>query len=43
MSHQHHCIKCKVCGIIVSQCRCADKNKTVRLVVCTECELKGKE
>ncbi len=33
----HFIRKCKVCGVVVAQCRCPDRNKFVELVVCDNC------
>jgi hypothetical protein len=34
----HFIEKCKWCGVVISQCRCADPNKSVILSVCKECQ-----
>lgn len=38
MTHAGHYIeKCRHCSKVISQCRCAARDKTVRLGVCAEC------
>lgn len=40
MSHNHVIIKCRECGIIIAQCRCAKKDKEVIYQLCSECQKK---
>lgn len=35
--HNHFITKCKICGIVISQCRCMSKDKTEILEVCDDC------
>jgi hypothetical protein len=37
---KHFIEKCKWCGVVISQCRCADLNKPVRFSICGECQSK---
>lgn len=34
----HYIEKCRECGVVISQCRCADKDKDVRWGICEECQ-----
>jgi hypothetical protein len=36
----HFIEKCKWCGVVISQCRCADLNKPVKFSICGECQSK---
>lgn len=36
--HAHGILKCRYCNIVITQCRCIDKNKEVRLTVCAKCK-----
>ena len=41
MSHAgHKIVKCSVCGKVILQCRCMDKNKPVSYEVCRDCKNK---
>ena len=37
MSHEHFIEKCTNCGGVISQCRCIDKNKTIKYSICDKC------
>jgi hypothetical protein len=39
----HYIERCKVCGVIISQCRCPSKDKEEWLSICLECAKKEKE
>lgn len=34
----HYIIICKICNVIISQCRCMDKNKEIKGSICSKCE-----
>lgn len=34
----HYIEKCKWCGTVIGQCRCADPDKPITLSVCKECQ-----
>lgn len=36
----HFIVKCKSCDATITQCRCFDKNKTVRYDLCDVCKIK---
>ena len=38
--HNHFITKCKICKVIISQCRCVSKDKTETWGVCDECKRK---
>lgn len=38
----HFIEKCKFCEVIISQCRCPDLNKLIKLSVCDKCKALGK-
>lgn len=33
----HFIEKCKMCKTVIRQCRCPDKNKTIRWIICSNC------
>lgn len=35
----HFLKRCRICGIVVNQCRCSSLEKEVELVVCVRCAL----
>jgi hypothetical protein len=35
---EHFIEICSVCGVVISQCRCADKNKNIRHSLCDKCK-----
>ena len=38
--HEHFIKKCNKCDTVIAQCRCIDKNKTVKLGMCEKCKAK---
>lgn len=44
MNHPgHKIVKCRVCGRIVAQCRCAMPDKPIELVTCDTCAQKANQ
>ena len=40
LSHGHFIMKCRECGTVIMQCRCATKDKEIRLSICDDCAKK---
>lgn len=36
----HFILKCRKCGVVIAQCRCADPYKEVEYTLCEDCKNK---
>ena len=43
MTHNHYIEKCNICGTVISQCRCAMKEKRIIYSICDKCKDKKDE